>query len=93
MSEIKTNIGSGLDGDYRKDLNGNFTIIKAIEGKHTSDIKDNSEKISTLTEKQNDDAKKIILLLKNLEQIVAALQKFEVPIEWDGENIVIREDV
>lgn len=29
----------------------------------------------------------------NIEQIVAALQKFEVPIEWDGENIVIREDV
>lgn len=29
----------------------------------------------------------------NIKQIVAALQKFEVPIEWDGENIVIREDV
>lgn len=29
----------------------------------------------------------------NIKQIVAALQKFEVPIEWNGENIVIREDV
>lgn len=29
----------------------------------------------------------------NIKQIVAALQQFEVPIEWDGENIVIREDV
>lgn len=29
----------------------------------------------------------------NIEQIVVALQKFEVPIDWDGENIVIREDV
>lgn len=29
----------------------------------------------------------------NIKQIVVALQKFEVPIEWDGENIVIREDV
>ncbi|KAF0522959.1 hypothetical protein [Pediococcus pentosaceus] len=29
----------------------------------------------------------------NIEQIVVALQKFEVPIEWDGENIVIRGDV
>lgn len=29
----------------------------------------------------------------NIEQIVAALQKFEVPIEWDNTSIVIREDV
>ncbi|MDD1389731.1 hypothetical protein PSQ89_05825 [Pediococcus pentosaceus] len=29
----------------------------------------------------------------NIEQIVVALQKFEVPIDWDGENIVIRKDV
>lgn len=28
MSEIKTNIGSGLNGNYRDDLNDNFKIIK-----------------------------------------------------------------
>lgn len=48
MSEIKTNIGSGLDGDYRKDLNGNFIIIKANEGGLKKDVTTLKNDIDTL---------------------------------------------
>lgn len=100
MSEIKTNIGSGLNGDYRKDLNGNFTIIKATEGGLKNDVttlKSDHKIILTKLEEvkrlEEANAKRLDQQHLNMEQIVEVLQYFNTPVGWDGENIVIRKDI
>lgn len=101
MSEIKTNIGSGLDGDYRKDLNGNFIIIKANEGglkKDVATIKSDHrtilEKLAEVKRLEEANAKRLDQQHLNMEQLVTILHdNFEVSICWDGNNIVLEREV
>ena len=101
MSEIKTNIGSGLDGDYRKDLNGNFTIIKATEGdlkRNVTTIKSDHKIILTKLEKieelEEANAKRLDQQHLNMEQLVTILHdNFEVPAVWNGNDIVLEREV
>lgn len=100
MSEIKTNIGSDLNGDYRKDLNGNFIIIKATEGglkKDVNTLKNDHttilKKLAEVKELEEANAKRLDQQHLNMKQIVEVLQYFNTPVGWDGENIVIRKDI
>lgn len=108
MSEIKTNIGSGLNGDYRKDLNGNFTIIKATEGGLKRDVttlkndidtlkKDHKtilEKLEDVKRLEKANADRLDQQHLNTEQLVTILHdNFEVSIRWDGDNIVLEREV
>lgn len=108
MSEIKTNIGSGLNGDYRKDLNGNFTIIKATEGGLKRDVtklkndidtlkKDHKiilEKLAEVKRLEEANAKRLDQQHLNMEQLVTILHdNFDVSICWDGDNIVLEREV
>lgn len=108
MSEIKTNIGSGLDGDYRKDLNGNFIIIKANEGglkKNVTTLKNDIDTLKkdhkTILEKLEDvkklekaNADRLDQQHLNMEQLVTILHdNFEVPAVWNGNDIVLEREV
>ncbi|MCI2960350.1 hypothetical protein [Pediococcus pentosaceus] len=101
MSEIKTNIGSGLDGDYRKDLNGNFIIIKATEGGLKKDVNTLKNDHTTILKKLEDikkieqaNSEKLDQQHLNMEQLVTILHdNFEVSIGWDGNNIVLEKEV
>ncbi|WP_099299959.1 hypothetical protein [Pediococcus pentosaceus] len=101
MSEIKTNIGSGLDGDYRKDLNGNFIIIKATEGslkKNVSTLKNDHttilQRIAKVEELEKANADKLDQQHLNMEQLVTILHdNFEVPAVWNGNDIVLEREV
>jgi hypothetical protein len=101
MNEIKTNIGSGLNGDYRKDLNGNFTIIKATEGGLKRDITTIKSDHKTILEKLEDvkklekaNTERLDQQHLNMEQLVTILHdNFEVSIGWDGNNIVLEREV
>jgi hypothetical protein len=101
MNEIKTNIGSGLNGDYRKDLNGNFTIIKANEGGLKRDVNTLKNDHTTILKKLEDikkieqaNSEKLDQQHLNMEQLVTILHdNFEVSIGWDGNNIVLEKEV
>lgn len=101
MSEIKTNIGSRLDGDYRKDLNGNFIIIKANEGGLKKDVATIKSDHTTILKKLEEvkrleeaNAKRLDQQHLNMEQLVTILRdNFEVSIGWDGDNIVLEREV
>lgn len=108
MSEIKTNIGSGLNGNYRDDLNDNFKIIKANEGGLKKDVttlkndidtlkKDHKiilEKLEEVKRLEEANAKRLDQQHLNMEQLVTILHdNFEVSIRWDGDNIVLEREV
>ncbi|QYY85596.1 hypothetical protein [Pediococcus pentosaceus] len=108
MSEIKTNIGSGLNGDYRKDLNGNFIIIKANEGDLKKDVTTLKNDIDTLKKDHKTILEKLEGVKKlekanadrldqqhlNMEQLVTILHdNFEVPAVWNGNDIVLEREV
>lgn len=97
---INTNLGSGLDDHYRDDLNGNFKVIVAKFGLQAKQLKgletDHTRLFKLLKEikqLEEDNAKKLEQQHKNIQQIVEVLQYFDTPVDWDGENIVIRKDI
>ena len=97
---INTNLGSGLDDHYRDDLNGNFKVIVAKFGLQAKQLKsletDHTQLFKLLKEikqLEEDNAKKLEQQHKNIQQIVEVLQYFDTPVDWDGENIVIRKDI
>lgn len=97
---INTNLGSGLDDHYRDDLNGNFKVIVAKFGLQAKQLKgletDQTQLFKLLKEikqLEEDNAKKLEQQHKNMQQIVEVLQYFDTPVDWDGENIVIRKDI
>lgn len=108
MSEIKTNIGSGLNGNYRDDLNDNFKIIKATEGGLKKDVttlkndidtlkKDHKtilEKLEDVKKLEKANAERLDQQHLNMEQLVTILHdNFEVSIGWNGNNIVLEREV
>lgn len=108
MSEIKTNIGSGLNGNYRDDLNDNFKIIKATEGGLKKDVttlkndidtlkKDHKtilEKLEDVKKLEKANAERLDQQHLNMEQLVTILHdNFEVPAVWNGNDIVLEREV
>lgn len=81
MSEIKTNIGSGLDGDYRKDLNGNFKIIKdeLFDLKQQIDEVDTSDFITVST------------LDKKLDGLTARINRIVLGTDSESIRIVVEQ--
>ncbi|MDB8858802.1 hypothetical protein [Pediococcus acidilactici] len=97
---INTNLGTGLDDHYRDDLNGNFKVIVSKFGKQANQLKgletDHTKLFALLKEikqLEEDNAQKLKQQHLNMQQIVEVMQYFDTPVDWDGENIVIRKDI
>lgn len=98
---IKDVLANGLDQNYRKHLISNFTEIeKAVNQliKNTNDLKTDHENISKRMDKievlEKENAEKLDQQHLSMQQLVTILHDdFDVPIVWDGKNLVKEKEV
>ncbi len=97
---INTNLGSGLDDHYRDDLDGNFKVIVAKFGLQAKQLKELSadhakilKKLDEIKKLEQQNAKNVAQNHKNIEQQVEILHDyFDVPIVWDGDDLILEKE-
>ena len=90
--KLKTDdLSPGLGKDFRDDLIYNFTILQRIYNK--TNYEQILEKLDEIKKLEQQNAKNIAQNHKNIEQQVEILHDyFDVPIVWDGDDLVLEKE-